>query len=90
MAVPASLSVQLDDATVRHLAEQLAPLVAEHLRRAGDEDRWLDSREAAAYIGRSLSALHKLTAARQIPFEQAKPGGKCYFRKSALHAWMGK
>ena len=50
-------------------------------------DRWLDSRDAAAYLGITTNALHKLTAARTIPFEQDAPGCKCYFRKAALDAY---
>jgi excisionase family DNA binding protein len=47
----------------------------------------MDSKQAAAYLGISPSSLWKLTAARDIPFEQDKPGGKCWFKRSELDAW---
>lgn len=79
----------LDEEALDTLAERLAPRLAERAAgRREDEDRWLTSREAAAYIGRSPTALHKLTAARAIPFSQAGPGARCYFRRSDLDAWM--
>jgi excisionase family DNA binding protein len=51
------------------------------------EDRWLSTREAATYVGKSVSAMHRLTAERAIPFEQDAPGGKCWFRRADLDAW---
>ena len=46
----------------------------------------LTSAEAAAYLGVSVSTLHKWTMARVIPF--SKPGGKlCYFDRLELEAW---
>jgi hypothetical protein len=47
----------------------------------------MDSKAAAAYLGISIHALHKLTAAREIPFEQDGPGCKCWFRRSQLDRW---
>jgi excisionase family DNA binding protein len=47
----------------------------------------LTSKEAAQYMGVSLSQLHKLTMARAIPF--SKPSGKlCYFNRRELERWM--
>lgn len=51
-------------------------------------DRWLDTREAAEYLGTSPSALHKLTAAQAIPFSQERAGCRCYFRTGDLDWWM--
>lgn len=46
----------------------------------------LTSAEAAAYLGVSLSTLHKWTMARAIPF--SKPNGKlCFFERRELEAW---
>ena len=46
----------------------------------------LTSAEAAAFLGVSLSTLHKWTMARAIPF--SKPAGKlCYFDRLELEAW---
>jgi excisionase family DNA binding protein len=52
-----------------------------------DHDGWITSREASAYLGLTLSALHRLTATRAIPFEQDVPGGKCWFRRGDLDTW---
>jgi excisionase family DNA binding protein len=86
----AALLEALDDDAIDRLAQRLAPRLAGSLAAGtGPEpDRWLNTREAAGYIGRSTSATHKLTAARAIPFAQAGPGARCYFRRSDLDAWM--
>ncbi len=78
----------LDEGALDRLAEQLAPRLARRLAADDGPDRWLDTRAAAAYIGRSTTALHKLTAGREIPFSQAGPGARCYFRRHDLDAWM--
>ena len=79
----------LDDDALDRLAERLAPRLAGSLAAgaAPEPDRWLTTREAG-YIGHSTTALHKLTAARAIPFSQDGPGARCYFRRSDLDAWM--
>lgn len=77
---PASLDL-LADAVAGRVAAQLAD-------RREARDGWMDSGDAARYIGRSISSLHKLTAARRIPFSQDGPGAKCFFRRSDLDQWM--
>jgi excisionase family DNA binding protein len=67
------------------LAERLAPYLVSPAPPT--EDGWMDSRHAADYLGITRNALHKMTAARSIPFEQDEPGCKCYFRRSDLDAW---
>ena len=87
----AALLDALDADALDRLAERLAPRLTNHLTAAvtaPECDRWLTTREAATHIGRSTTALHKLTAARGIPFSQDGPGARCYFRRSALDAWM--
>ena len=69
------------------LVEILAPRLVAHLAPIPLEDGWLNAREAASYIGISTNALHKLTAAREIPFEQDCAGGKLWFKRSELDAW---
>jgi excisionase family DNA binding protein len=78
----------LDELSPDDLAE-LARRLAPHLPTpaAPTEDGWLTTREAADYLGLSVHALHRLTGARTIAFEQAKPGGKCWFRRSDLDAY---
>lgn len=69
------------------LADRLAPRVAVLLRGEVGTDQWLDSSQAADYLGMTRDALHKHTSARTIPFEQEGPGCKLYFRRSALDRW---
>lgn len=70
------------------VARQFATLIQPHLRpQALEPDRWLSMREAAEYLGMSITALHKLTAAREIPFSQRTPCGKCWFQRSDLDEW---
>ncbi|MFL5900336.1 MAG: helix-turn-helix domain-containing protein [Solirubrobacterales bacterium] len=69
------------------LADRLAPRVAALLQEAADIDQWLDSGQAADYLGMTKNALHKLTSAREVPFEQDGPGCKLHFRRSELDRW---
>lgn len=84
-SLAAALVAQLDDATLAELATRLAPFLPRS-EPAGD-DAWLSTRDAAKYLGVSPNALHKLTAAREIPFQQDGPGARCWFRRSELDAW---
>jgi len=78
----------LDDAALDVLAERLAPRLANQLApRTTFEEGWLDSKGAASYLGITVNALHKPTAARAIPFEQEGPGCKCWFKRSDLDRW---
>lgn len=81
----AALVAQLDDDALAELATRLAPFLPQPA--PADRDGWLTTREAAKYLGITPNALHKLTAARAIPFEQDGPGAKCWFRRSELDAW---
>ena len=80
----AALLAELDDDALAELAARLAPFLPQPA--AAHEDRWLSTREAALYLGLSVNALHRLTAARAVPFEQDAPGGKCWFKRSQLDA----
>jgi excisionase family DNA binding protein len=73
-------AVRADPTLAAGLVEALRP----HLQ---DGDAWMTSRQAAEHIGLTLAALHRLTAARVIPFEQDVPGGKCWFNRADLDAW---
>lgn len=79
----ATLTVQLDDATLDRLAAAIAAKVAALLPDAVD-DPWLDSPAAAAHLAITVNALHKLTAADAIRYSQNGLGGKLYFRRSWL------
>jgi excisionase family DNA binding protein len=70
---------------VAELLEQRSVQAAEPV-----EDRWMTAREAAAYLGLSVDALHRLTARREpggIPFGQDVPGGRLWFKRGDLDAW---
>jgi hypothetical protein len=84
----AAVVAALDDLALDELADRLAPKLAARLAAIEPPpDEWLASSKAAAYLDLSVNALHKLTAARAIPFEQDGPGCKMWFRRSALDAW---
>jgi hypothetical protein len=83
----AVLSIELPEKVLDALAERVAARVLERLGNEQDGDRWLDAKQAADYLGLSINALHKLTAARQLPAEQDAPGHKLWFRRSQLDHW---
>ena len=74
-----------DEGGLRRLAELLAPYMP--TPTASSDDRWMDSREAAAYAGTTRQSLHKAMAAREVHFEQDVPGGKAWFRRADIDAW---
>lgn len=77
-----------DEGALQRLAELLAPYMPAPAPAAPAEpDRWLNSREAAAYAGTTRQALHKAMAAREVHFEQDCPGGKAWFRRADIDAW---
>jgi excisionase family DNA binding protein len=85
-ADPTRLELSLPPEILEQLAERAAEIVLERLEPL-DADRWMDAGDAAAYLGLTRNALHKLTARRGIPFAQDATGGKCWFQKSELDAW---
>jgi hypothetical protein len=73
---------------IEALADALAPRLLDHLQVDGpSDDGWMDSSEAAEYLALTKNALHKLTSARAIPFEQEGRGCKLWFRRPDLDAW---
>lgn len=89
MRPPLELTVALSAEAIDALADAVAARLHERLgdQRDAADDRWLTTREAAAYLGMTVAALHKLTAARQIPFEQTGPRCRCYFKRGDLDRW---
>jgi excisionase family DNA binding protein len=77
-------------ATVDDLFDTLAELVADRvvarLGHAQERDEWLDLREAAEYLSLHRDALGKRAREGRIPFEQAGPRCRMYFRRSDLDA----
>jgi excisionase family DNA binding protein len=80
---------RLLDSLVGQLADRVAAAVVERLgaTRVEQAPEWLDSREAAAYLGLHRDTLRKLAAERAIPAEQDGPGCKLFFRRNALDEW---
>ncbi len=89
MSPDLSITVSLDPASVDALGKAVSVHVLKALEAmlATGGDEWMDSKQAAAYLGISLHALHKLTAARALPFAQDTPRGRMYFRRSDLDRW---
>jgi excisionase family DNA binding protein len=86
----AGITLRLDPESVEQLAEALAARLDTRLSRRTEtqkDDRWLDSKHAAEYLGVSVSAIHRLTASRSLPFSQDGPRARCYFRRSELDRW---
>jgi hypothetical protein len=75
----------LDSDDLAELAELLAP----YLPTTSADGGWMNTRAAAEYLDMPMSALHRLTAARQIPCSQDGPGARCFFRRSDLDRWRG-
>jgi excisionase family DNA binding protein len=87
----------LDDAAIGRLLdrasdEALARLASRLKPHLGglESDRWLTTTEAADYLGLTLGALHRLTAARRVPFVQDGPGCRCWFKRDELDAWRAR
>ena len=81
------LKVTLDEDQLEHLADVVAARLADRFPQQPTENGWLDTAAAAAYIGISVTALHKLTSARQLAFSQSALGGRCFFRRDDLDAF---
>jgi hypothetical protein len=77
----------LDDDALDVLAAKLAPRLVGHLPETAPADGWIDSQQAAIYLGITMSSLWKRMAERSIPFSQDGPGCKTWFRRSQLDAW---
>jgi hypothetical protein len=88
-ALSTALVAELADALGNDaaLAERLADALAPHLPdRSGG---WLAAPDAATYLGLgSLDALDRAVVAG-LPYAQPHgPGGRRYFKRAALDAWM--
>ena len=83
----AALTLEDDD------LERLADLVAERIWARfeivpeGSTDGWMSSADAATYLGLTRATLDKICAARSVPFEQDKAGGKRWFKRGDLDDW---
>jgi excisionase family DNA binding protein len=78
------LPLTLSDAQLDAIAERIAAKLAP---RAAQDDEWLDSSEAARYLGVHRDTLRRLVAQGRVNCEQDAPGCKLYFRRSDLDRW---
>ena len=84
----ATVNLSLDDASLDRLAHRVAERLASRLSTSSTADvGWLTTKEAAEYLGLSVAALHRHTAARTISFVQDAPGGRCWFTRDDLDQW---
>ncbi len=79
----------LVEALIDDIAERVAASVAAKLADidGASTPEWLDSRDAADYLGVHRDTLRKLAAERAIPTHQDGPGCKLFFRRSDLDEW---
>ena len=79
-------AVRADPSLAAALADALAP----YLPRSDNGGGWLTTKDAAVYVGVTVEALDKAARAGRIAYEQPSGvGGKRYFRREALDAWLG-
>lgn len=78
------------DEALDRLADTLASRIAGRSGQPGEPgpEGWLTTRAAADYLGMTPAALHKLTSAGAVPFEQEAPGCRCYFNRDELDRWQ--
>lgn len=82
------LEVRIDDATAERVAHRVVEILTEKLGVDYEHgDRWMDTSEAADFLGLTRHALDKLCAAGTVPFSQDVPLGKRYFKPSDLDEW---
>jgi hypothetical protein len=77
------MNVELPDEIVEAIAQRAAEIVLE--RTTGPcTDQWLDSKQAADYLGISVGHLHNLRG--KVPSH--KPNGRRRYRRSELDAYQ--
>jgi excisionase family DNA binding protein len=80
--------VSIIDSLLERLANRVAAGVIAHLEGNGAaHDEWLDSLQAANYLGLHRDTLRRLAAAGAIPAEQDGRGCKLFFTRAALDDW---
>ena len=70
------------------LAKVLAENVREELHSTSSVSPWLDVDMASTYLACSPERIRKLVGRREIPFHQERPGGRVFFNRSELDAWL--
>ena len=84
-----ALLAELDDQALDQLAALLAPRIAVALAVRGASQKeagWLNSDQAAEYLGCPRSRIHDLVALRRL--EPRRDGRRLLFRRSDLDAYL--
>jgi excisionase family DNA binding protein len=85
-AIVNALLAELDDAAIAELAGRLAPLLERRLGRAPAGNGWLNSDQAAAYLGCPRSRIHDLVQlGKLVP---RRDGRRLLFRPAELDAYL--
>lgn len=85
------LPVQLDPFQLAELADLVADRLAVRLRDLAPvsaPDRWMNTRQAAEYVGMHPSEVQRAAAVGAVPHEQDAPGCALRFRVTELDAWV--
>jgi excisionase family DNA binding protein len=81
-----TVSLELSDDALDHLADRLVDRLAARLERSADPaGEWLTLRQAAAHLGIGYSTAKRHAADGTWPVE--REGGRCYVRRADLDAW---
>lgn len=75
------LTLTLNEDQLGVIAELIAAKLASQARQ---DDEWLDTREAARYLGVHRDTLRRFAAAGRVNCQQDGPGCKLYFLRSDL------
>jgi excisionase family DNA binding protein len=81
----ATLVISLD---LGPFAKVLSEAVIEELHSTASESPWLDVEKASTYLNCSPERIRKLVGRREIPFHQDRPGGRLFFNRRELDAWL--
>lgn len=83
----ATVNLSLDDQSLDRLADRVAKKLAPLFSTSTADLGWLTTKQAAEYLGLTVAALHRHTAARTISFVQDAPGARCWFKRADLDQW---
>ena len=81
-------TLQVPDALVHALAEEVASHVVGSMPAPRPVSPWLDFEGACAYLRFSRDQLYKLTAAKAIPFRKKRGGQGLLFHRDELDRWV--
>jgi len=81
-------TLQVPDALVHALAEEVASHVAASMPAPRPVSPWLDFDGAREHLRFSRDQLYKLTAAKAIPFRKKRGGQGLLFHQDELDRWV--